>query len=246
MTMIDAPRRAPRHLLTLAADFRLAKDAQAAVLAALRRRPEQPRVLVIPQWCVDPPDRASAAFLSSSEVPSRSLRDLRESERAGTAGLCHKRGGGLPGKKSWFGASTVEEVVGDGDNGEMGGGLRGAGARRRSAREDVKISQGVSLLMSDLVGPVIVVDLWSAPALFLRHMEVSLLCVLTRVNGGACAGRRQALLLERPVPLGCFVRGVYGSRSAVWAGLLLAGCVVSHRILGRRKPCAQPLSEITM
>lgn len=30
-----------------------------------------------------------------------------------------------------------------------------------------------SMLWSDAVNPVMVVDLWSAPALFLRHVEVS-------------------------------------------------------------------------
>lgn len=139
--------------------------------AALAQPSEQPRVLVVPQWCLDPPDSPSEAFLlpKGGGAPSLGLDDLRSLHRKGTAGLCHLRTGNTVAGDAWFGAAVMEDVVDCGER-EEGGGLRGASRRR--GRADREIENGLALLRSDVASPILVVDMWSAPALFLRHVEV--------------------------------------------------------------------------
>lgn len=163
-------RFACRHLLTLAQGFRLARGTEDAVIAALERPTPKPRVLVIPQWCVDPPDLAGGEpNKPPPELPPLGLEDLRNMRRGGTAGLCHKReGGGTSEADFWFGASAAEEGEGEGERGA----LRGATERRQLGDEGNEIVDAVPLLRSNVADPVLVVDLWSAPALFLRYVEV--------------------------------------------------------------------------
>lgn len=160
-----------RHLLTLGPGFRLGRGTEEAVGAALARPSEKPRVLVVPQWCVDPPDPPSEAlFLPvEEEIPSLGLDDLRRRHGQGTAGLCHLRAADSADQDVWFGAGVMEDVVDCGEGGDEGG-LRGA-ARRRG-RAGGEIEDGLALLRSDVASPILVVDMWSAPALFLRHVEV--------------------------------------------------------------------------
>lgn len=81
-----------------------------------------PRVLVIPQWCVD-------SLLPAEGLSSLDVKIVKGLAQEGTARVCHPL--------------TVDP-------------------RRVN-----------SLLRSDVLSPVVVVDLWSAPALFLRHVEVN-------------------------------------------------------------------------
>lgn len=200
-----------RHLLTLPPGFRIARGAEKAVVAALETPVETPRVLVIPQWCVDPVDPHAA-----EESSSLDLEDLRGQTADGTARLCvsHNKSessayigagdleavvmdaagskggsaslGGADARKPDVGAGELEGAVTDGAGSKEGwAGLRGANARKIDEdRDPRKIRNAMALLKSGAVSPVIVVDLWSAPALFLRHIEVHIflfsttLCVL--------------------------------------------------------------------
>lgn len=171
----------------------MARGTEAAVVAAVERPTEQPRVLVIPQWCVDPPGpNATGAkkgkgeggeegegegpppLLLARELPSLALDDLRERRGGGTAGLCHTRGSNPSEAELWFGASASEDDEEDDERGwgRDQGALRG-GRTRKLGGGGGEIVDGLALLRSDVVAPVMVVDLWSAPALFLRHVEVS-------------------------------------------------------------------------
>lgn len=94
------------------------------------------------------------------------LEDIRERRRGGTANLCHLEGSNNA--REWLGSSAVEGV-------ERFRGDRREGGRLRGAELDSKLTNvgnTVSLLQSDVATPILVVDLWSAPALFLRHVEV--------------------------------------------------------------------------
>lgn len=133
-------------------------------MAALETPTDKPRVLVIPQWCVDPVDPHLA------EASSLDLEDLQGLSTADRARLCvaHKK----INSSTYVGYSVIERSVDEVAAREEGSvGLRGADARRRG-EDPRRIRNGVALLLSDAVSPAIVVDLWSAPALFLRHIEV--------------------------------------------------------------------------
>lgn len=116
---------------------------------AVRTPSLKPRVLVIPQWCIDgSPD--------PWVVPSLDVQDAKTLAMEGTAGLCQARATDQKGApdNSWLGSSANDAV----ENGETNGAV---------------LRNGRSLLRSDVVSPILVVDLWSAPALFLRYVEVS-------------------------------------------------------------------------
>lgn len=135
------------------------------MVEALETPTETPRVLLVPQWCVDPEGPHVVEEWSSLD-----LEDLQEQAEEGTARLCvsHNR----IGSSAYVGAGVVEGAVMD-VAGRKGGsvGLRGADARQQGL-DRRRIKNGASLLKSDAVSPVMVVDMWSAPALFLRHIEV--------------------------------------------------------------------------
>lgn len=116
---------------------------------AIRTPSLKPRVLVIPQWCIDP---SPAPW----EVPSLDVQDAKALAMEGTAGLCQTRAKDHKGSpdNSWLGSSANDAVENGGTNGAV-------------------LRNGRSLLRSDVVSPILVVDLWSAPALFLRYVEVS-------------------------------------------------------------------------
>lgn len=152
--------------MTLPPGFRIARGAEKAVVTALEEPPEQPRVLIIPQWCVDPVSADVA-----EESSSLALEDLRRQHvDDGTAKLCVSHRKIL--STSYVGAGLLEDAVMEAIGVKEGSvGLRGADARQRGL-DPRKIRNGASLLKSDAVAPAMVVDLWSAPALFLRHIEV--------------------------------------------------------------------------
>lgn len=151
-----------RHLLILPSDFRIARGAEQAVVTALKTPTEAPRVLIIPQWCVDR-DRERG----SGELPTLELEDLRRQAADGTADLCFSDA--RTNRDQYLGGSVLEGAVyGEG----AGEGLGDAGARHSGMGGTRTTKNGLALLLSDAVGPVIVVDMWSAPALFLRHIEV--------------------------------------------------------------------------
>lgn len=136
------------------------------MLEALETPTDEPRILIIPQWCVDP-------VHSPAEEESRSydLEDLRrQAVEGGTARLCvsHRK----TASSTYVGAGVLEGAVLEavGNKGDSVG-LRGADARQGGVSSG-RIRSAMSLLKSDAVSPVMVVDLWSAPALFLRHIEV--------------------------------------------------------------------------
>lgn len=132
---------------------------------ALETPTEAPRVLVIPQWCVDPVSPHAA-----EESSSLDLEDLHRQAETGTARLCVPRTP-IPASR-YIGAGILEDAVMEVVGKNMGSArLRGADARQRGINPR-RIKNGGPLLKSDAVSPVVVVDLWSAPALFLRHIEV--------------------------------------------------------------------------
>ncbi|CAM9102064.1 unnamed protein product [Ascophyllum nodosum] len=148
-----------RHLLTLAQGFRLARGVETAVLEALKTPSEEPRVLVVPQWCLN-----VSKLKDKGEVPSLSLEDLRRRRLEGSAGLCHLSP--KAGENHWLGNDVADKFL-------DAGAVEAVISRRRANEisEETRIKNGLALLRSDVVSPVLVVDLWSAPALFLRHME---------------------------------------------------------------------------
>lgn len=151
--------------MTLPPGFRIARGAEKAVVGALKTPTDAPRVLVIPQWCVDPVNPHVA-----EESSSLRLEDLQGQTEDGTARLCvsHRK----IVSSTYVGAGLLEGAVRDAVGSKVGSaGLRGADARHRG-EDPRRIGNGAALLKSDAVSPVIVVDLWSAPALFLRHIEV--------------------------------------------------------------------------
>lgn len=158
---------ASRHLLTLPYDFRIARGAEQAVVAALEAPTELARVLIVPQWCVDPVDRGLAGGISSLD-----LEELRRQTARGTARLCLDQDD--TSTDIYLGAQVMKSAVDEfdeADDGGLPGTLRGAGARH-SGEGRWRTRNGLALLRSDAVAPAVVVDLWSAPALFLRHIEV--------------------------------------------------------------------------
>lgn len=191
------PHCSARHLLTLTPDFRLARGAETAVAAALREPVVRPRVLLVQQWCIDAPDPQFEVAGALPEVPPLTMDDLRERYSEGTAALCHKHGADTRNNYYWFGVKTAEEMgtMTKGDNGKSKGPLRGSRARRT---QDGLVGNGLILLKADAVSPVMVVDLWSAPALFLRHVEVNLPYVIPldrlTLSGHRAAGFIRALV----------------------------------------------------
>lgn len=135
------------------------------MVTALETPVAVPRVLIIPQWCVDLPDRYEA-----KHPPSLNLEDLRRRTVEGTTGLCLAREETMA--SAYLGVSVIEAAFDEEDDTGGGEGFRDAGAAAHRERTR-KTKSGLALLRSDAVSPVIVVDLWSAPALFLRHIEVS-------------------------------------------------------------------------
>lgn len=157
-------RHESRHLLTLPIGFSIARETEEAVVTALATPTEVPRVLIIPQWCVDPPDR-----YQSERFPSLDLKDLRRRTADGTASLCLARG--ELDAKTYLGATVIEAAIDEEEST-----IWVEESRDASAAQSERIRRtrsALALLRSDAVSPVIVVDLWSAPALFLRHIEVS-------------------------------------------------------------------------
>lgn len=151
-----------RHLLILPSDFRIARGTEQAVVTALKTPTEAPRVLIVPQWCVDPLHERG-----SGELPSLELEDLRRQAADGTAELCFSHAG--TNRDLYLGGSVLEAAVyGEG----AGEGLGDPGARHSGEDGKRTTKNGLALLLSDAVSPAIVVDMWSAPALFLRHIEV--------------------------------------------------------------------------
>lgn len=152
--------------MTLPPGFRIARGAEKAVVAALEKPPEEPRVLIIPQWCVK-----SVSSHAAEESSSLDLQDLqRQAVEEGTARLCSSRRKVV--STAYVGAEVLENAVMEAIGGkESSAGLRGTDARQRGL-DPRKIRNGASLLESDAVAPAMVVDLWSAPGLFLRHIEV--------------------------------------------------------------------------
>ncbi|CAM9865198.1 unnamed protein product [Ectocarpus sp. 12 AP-2014] len=150
-----------RHLLILPSDFRIARGAEQAVVTALKTPTEAPRVLIIPQWCVDRDHERG-----SGELPTLELEDLRRQAADGTADLCFSDA--RTNRDLYLGGSVLEGAVyGEG----AGEGLGDAGARHGGMGGTRTTKNGLALLVSNAVSPVIVVDMWSAPALFLRHIE---------------------------------------------------------------------------
>ena len=152
--------------MTLTQGFRIARGAEKAVVEALKTPTDTPRVLIIPQWCLDP-----VRPPAEEEGESLDLGDLeRQAAEEGTARLCvsHRK----VASTSYVGAGVLEDAVQEAVSSKGGPvGLRGADARQRGLNPR-RIKTATSLLKSDAVSPVMVVDLWSAPALFLRHIEV--------------------------------------------------------------------------
>lgn len=105
---------------------------------ALQTPPTKPRVLVIPQLCLDP-------VVFTQAVPSLSFEEVEKMTEEGSIGPCDT-----------FTLKPDEKY----NNVWLDSGTKGY----------VKFYR--PLLRSDAVAPIIVVDLWSAPALFLRHVEV--------------------------------------------------------------------------
>lgn len=126
------PHSRLRHILTLAPGFRLGRGTEGAVSRALETPAVKPRVLVIPQWCVD--SEQPLEDMATLDVPT-----VKKLAQEGTAGICHPLTFD-PQETKW-------------------------------------------LLRSDVMSPVIVVDLWSPPVLFLRHVEVT-----SWVGGGGGVG----------------------------------------------------------
>lgn len=158
-----------RHLLTLPSGYRISRGTEEEVVAALETPTETPRVLFIPQWCVDPADPHDVGESSSLD-----LDDLARKAAGGKAGLCLSHSATSP--SIFLGSAITDIAVKDVLEGwREPGGLRGAVAKQDSDLSPVKTRNGLALLRSDAVSPVMVVDLWSAPALFLRHIEVRLL-----------------------------------------------------------------------
>ncbi len=137
------------------------------MVAALETPTEKPRVFFIPQWCVDPADPRNPGEFSSLD-----LDDLNRMTAAETGGLCLEHG--ATSRNIFLGAAITPTAVQETleGRGEQGG-LRGAATARQGSDQAERVTQnGLPLLKSDAAAPVIVVDLWSAPALFLRHIEV--------------------------------------------------------------------------
>ncbi|CAM9986485.1 unnamed protein product, partial [Scytosiphon promiscuus] len=153
-----------RHLLTLPPGFSIARGAEEAVVTALETPTEAPRVLIIPQWCVDPRDRYLA-----EPVPSLDLKDLRRRTVEGTASLCLAREDTE--SNSYLGVTVMEAALDEEESAAGMGGFGDAVPAVQSKGTTRKTKSGLALLRSDAASPVIVVDLWSAPALFLRHIE---------------------------------------------------------------------------
>ncbi|CAM9346895.1 unnamed protein product, partial [Hapterophycus canaliculatus] len=151
-----------RHLLTLPLGFSIARGAEEAVVTALRTPTEEPRVLFIPQWCVDPPDHNLA-----ERLPSLDLKDLRRRTADRTARLCLARGD--PESSAFLGDTVIGAAFDEEDSAAGIEGSRDVHAAQSKPRR--RTTNGLALLREDAVSPVIVVDLWSAPALFLRHIE---------------------------------------------------------------------------
>lgn len=165
--------------MTLPPGFRIARGAEEAVVAALEEPTETPRVLIIPQWCVDP-----VSPRVEEESSSLDLEDLQRLTEQGTGRLCVSYRKVV--SNTYVGAELLEGAVLKAVLGkEDSVGLRGADARQGDPR---KIKNGVSLLKSDAVSPAMVVDLWSAPALFLRHIEVRLCFFFQRNCCCVCMG----------------------------------------------------------
>ncbi|CAN0276732.1 unnamed protein product [Pylaiella littoralis] len=152
-----------RHLLALPIGFRIARGAEKAVVEALETPTEVARALVVPQWCVDPADSRLGGELSSLD-----LGELRRQAADGTARLCLQEGENSAAVH--FGAEMIEAAVDRMDGEGVPPALRGADTRHSGEGRWSK-KTGTALLQSDAVSPAIVVDLWSAPALFLRHIE---------------------------------------------------------------------------
>lgn len=144
------------------------------MIEALETPLENPRVLVIPQWCFK---RPHGKDMGRSALPSMSLDDIRQMHREGTANLCdsYERE-----KDSlWVGSDIMHRFVEAGvaekvEDDESETALEVDLVRRRgeAESEDTRVTNGGVLLRSNVMSPVIVVDMWSAPALFLRHVEV--------------------------------------------------------------------------
>jgi len=136
-------------------------------VSALETPTDKPRVFFIPQWCVDPVEPRNPGEFSSLD-----LDDLKQMTTAETAGLCLDHG--ATSDKIFLGAGVTPAAVQETLLGrEESGGLRGAGSATQSSIQAERVTHaGLALLKSDAAPPVMVVDLWSAPALFLRHIEV--------------------------------------------------------------------------
>lgn len=134
------------------------------MVEALETPTEVARALVVPQWCVDPADSRLGGELSSLD-----LGELRRQAADGTARLCLQEGENSAAVH--FGAEMIEAAVDRMDGEGVPPALRGADTRHSGEGRWSK-KTGTALLQSDAVSPAIVVDLWSAPALFLRHIEV--------------------------------------------------------------------------
>lgn len=164
--------------MTLPPGFRVARGAEKAVVAALETPTETPRVLVIPQWCVNP---LGPHGDGAEESSSLDLEDLERRAEEGTARLCmsHRT---IP-SSAYVGVEAVEGAVKE----ALGG--RGGSVGLRGGHDPRKITHGTPLLRSDAMGPAIVVDMWSAPALFLRHIEVIFFNTDESVGWGEQMGR---------------------------------------------------------
>lgn len=151
----------------MAPGFRLARGVETAVIKALETPLEKPRVLVIPQWCLKR-SYGEEGGGSADVISSLSFDDIQQRHREGTANLCHR----YEREKDslWVGSDVMDKFV------EAGDAKKVDMARRRgeTESEDTRLTNGRVLLSSNVMSPVIVVDMWSAPALFLRHVEVGL------------------------------------------------------------------------
>lgn len=162
--MVDASCSPYRYLVTLATGFRIGRGTEVALSNALAKRARQPRVLVLSQWCILP---------SSHKLPSMDMEDMQRESVAERASFCHQRLSTDIDRKVFFGATAMEKAMRLWEE-EQVEQLEGRSASTvdQSDMGNLSPSNTRSLLRSDVFTPILMVDLWSAPALFLRHLEV--------------------------------------------------------------------------
>lgn len=102
-----------------------------------------------------------------------SLDDIRQRHREGTANLCDRYEKGND--SLWVGSDVMDrfEQVED-DEHKTALEVELVQRRGEAESDDTRVTNGRVLLSSNVMSPVIVVDMWSAPALFLRHVEVGI------------------------------------------------------------------------